>query len=266
MVACDGRRSTLRAASGLAVHDLGAPIDVLWFRIGRDQATAHGGGAAFGRVAPGRFVVTLDRGDYWQCAWVIAKGGFDAIRARGLDAFHREIAALAPDLAQRVGDVASFDDVKLLSVSLDRLERWWRPGMLCIGDAAHAMSPVGGVGINLAIQDAVAAANLLVPALRAGGRVDDAALTAIQQRRLFPTRVVQTVQAAIHRNVLVPLLDEAGADPATAAVAPPWPVRMVGRVPTLQRLLARGIGMGLRPEHVDVAMLDGGRETALARP
>ena len=252
VVACDGRGSTLRGAAELPVHDLGAPIDVLWFRVGRDAAEPGAEGGVFGRVAPGRFVVTLDRGSYWQCAWVIAKGGADAVRARGIEAFRREVAALAPTLGPRVDEIASFDDVKLLSVSLDRLERWWCPGLLCIGDAAHAMSPVGGVGINLAIQDAVAAANALVGPLLARGHAPDDALAAVQERRLFPTRVVQAVQKAVHANVLTPLLASGGPD-AGAVLEPPLPVRLVGRTPMLQRLLARGIGMGVRPEHVAAA-------------
>ncbi len=242
-VGADGRHSTLRDAAALPVEHVGAPIDVLWFRVGRDPGD---GEAPLGRVVPGRFIVTLDRGDYWQCAFVIDKGGADRTRARGIEAFRAEVAAAVPVLAPHVGDIASFDDVKLLVVAVDRLTRWSRSGLLCIGDAAHAMSPVGGVGINLAIQDAVAAANALAAPLRAG-TVDADALDAVRRRRLWPTRVTQAMQVQIQNNVLVPALSAAPGGEVHA----PWPMQLVSHVPLLQRSVARLLGMGVRPERVE---------------
>jgi 2-polyprenyl-6-methoxyphenol hydroxylase-like FAD-dependent oxidoreductase len=187
--------------------------------------------------------VTLDRGDYWQCAFVIAKGGFDALREHGLDALRDEIAHLAPHFRDRVQEIASWDDVKLLTVAVNRLECWHEPGLLLIGDAAHAMSPIGGVGINLAIQDAVAAANILVPALRRGA-VRRADLRAVQRRRELPTKLTQGVQLAVQNRVISNVLR------ATRTPRPPWPIRMLGRYPFLQRLPARMVGLGFRPEHI----------------
>jgi 2-polyprenyl-6-methoxyphenol hydroxylase-like FAD-dependent oxidoreductase len=240
-VAADGRHSALRAAAGLPATTIGAPIDVLWFRVRREAGTTDD---ALGRLAPGRMAVTIDRGDYWQVAYVIAKGGADGLRARGLDAFKADAIAVAPVLARHIDrDVASWDDVKLLSVAIDRLERWSLPGLLCIGDAAHAMSPVGGVGINLAIQDAVAAADRLVEPLRRG-TPSERDLEAVQARRLFPTRVTQALQVQVQDLLVMPTLG------ARDAIEVPLPARIVSRVPALQRLLARGIGMGVRAEHV----------------
>jgi 2-polyprenyl-6-methoxyphenol hydroxylase-like FAD-dependent oxidoreductase len=187
-------------------------------------------------------IVTIDRGDYFQCARVIAKGAAEAIRARGLPAFRAEVSRAAPVLAGDIDAVASWDDVKLLSVSLDRLTRWWRPGLLAIGDAAHAMSPVGGVGINLAVQDAVAAANMLAGPLASGVDVDPL-LAKVQVRRMLPVRVVQALQAAAHRSVLTPAL-------AGGLTRAPWPVRLLGAVPALQRIPGRLIGLGIRREHI----------------
>ncbi|MBV9889456.1 MAG: FAD-dependent oxidoreductase, partial [Rhizobacter sp.] len=241
-IACDGRHSTLRAAAGLPVADLGAPIDVLWFRVARDPAETD---SSLARIAPGRFVVTIDRGDYWQCAFVIAKGGADALRQRPLAEFRAQVMEAAPILAAHiVEDVRSWDDVKLLTVTVDRLTRWSLPGLLCIGDAAHAMSPIGGVGINLAVQDAVATANLLAGKLR-GGTITGADLEAVKRRRLWPTRATQAAQLAIQDNVLVPVMS--GGD---ATLAVPLPMRVVTELPVLQRALARLLGMGVRPEHV----------------
>jgi 2-polyprenyl-6-methoxyphenol hydroxylase-like FAD-dependent oxidoreductase len=241
VVGCDGRHSVVRQAAGLPLEDVGAPIDVLWFRVPRDPGLLDD---TLARVTPGRIVVTLDRGDYWQCAFVIEKGGADQLRAQGIERFRADVARAAPVLASGVGAIASWDDVKLLSVSVDRLTRWSRPGLLCIGDAAHAMSPVGGVGINLAVQDAVATANLLAAKLRDGTLADDD-LDAVRARRLFPTRATQAVQVQMQKNVLAPVLSG-----ANATVEPPLPMRLLTRVPALQRLLARVIGMGVRPEHV----------------
>ena len=241
-VGCDGRHSTVRAGAGLAVEDLGAPIDVLWFRVSRDPAEID---SSLARIAPGHFVVTIDRGDYWQCAFVIAKGGADALRQRPIAEFREQVVHAGPVLAAHIAeDVRSWDDVKLLTVAVDRLTQWSKPGLLCIGDAAHAMSPIGGVGINLAIQDAVAAANLLAVKLRAGTLADDD-LDAVRARRLWPTKATQAAQVGIQTNVLVPVLGGAG-----APLEVPLPMRLVTAVPMLQRLLARLLGMGVRPEHV----------------
>jgi 2-polyprenyl-6-methoxyphenol hydroxylase-like FAD-dependent oxidoreductase len=242
-VACDGRHSLLRQAAGLPLEDVGAPIDVMWFRVSRDPDVFDD---TLARVTPGRFVVTLDRGDYWQCAFVIAKGGADVLRSRGIETFRAEVAQAAPLLAPHVGDIASWDDVKLLSVSVDRLTRWSRPGLLCIGDAAHAMSPVGGVGINLAIQDAVATANLLAVKLR-DGRLADDDLESVRRRRLFPTRVTQALQVQVQSNVLAPLVVTG----ENADLTIPLPLRVMSALPPLQRLFARVLGLGVRPEHVE---------------
>jgi 2-polyprenyl-6-methoxyphenol hydroxylase-like FAD-dependent oxidoreductase len=241
-VGCDGRHSTVRAGAGLAVEDLGAPIDVLWFRVRRDPAELDN---SLARIAPGHFVVTIDRGDYWQCAFVIAKGGADALRQRPIEEFRARVVDAGPVLAAHIAeDVRSWDDVKLLTVAVDRLTQWSKPGLLCIGDAAHAMSPIGGVGINLAIQDAVAAANLLAVKLRAGTAAADD-LDAVRARRLWPTRATQAAQVGIQTNVLVPVMSG-----ANAALDVPLPMRVLTAVPMLQRLLARLLGMGVRPEHV----------------
>jgi 2-polyprenyl-6-methoxyphenol hydroxylase-like FAD-dependent oxidoreductase len=238
-LACDGRRSVLREEAGLPIEDLGAPIDVFWFRVPKRRAD---GDASIGYLGGGEMIVTIDRGDYFQCARVIAKGAAEAIRARGLPAFRAEVSRAAPVLAGDIDAVASWDDVKLLSVSLDRLTRWWRPGLLAIGDAAHAMSPVGGVGINLAVQDAVAAANMLAGPLASGVDVDPL-LAKVQVRRMLPVRVVQALQAAAHRSVLTPAL-------AGGLTRAPWPVRLLGAVPALQRIPGRLIGLGIRREHI----------------
>jgi 2-polyprenyl-6-methoxyphenol hydroxylase-like FAD-dependent oxidoreductase len=241
-IGCDGRHSTVRAAAGLQIEDVGAPIDVLWFRVTRDPSSLDD---TLARVAPGHFVVTIDRGDYWQCAFVVAKGGAEALQGGPIEAFRQEVVEAVPMLGQHIGaDIRSWDDVKLLTVTVDRLIRWSKPGLLCIGDAAHAMSPVGGVGINLAIQDAVAAANLLAEKLRQG-TVDDDALDAVRRRRLWPTRMTQVMQVGIQNNVLVPVLGGANAE-----LAVPMPIRIVTALPPLQRLFARLLGMGVRPEHV----------------
>ena len=240
-IGCDGRRSTVRDAACLPVEDIGAPIDVLWFRVRRDPAEAD---SSLARVAPGHFVVTIDRGDYWQCAFVIAKGGADALMQSDIASFRAQVLAAAPLLVAHIDDVRSWDDVKLLTVSVDRLTQWSKPGLLCIGDAAHAMSPIGGVGINLAIQDAVATANLLATRLR-DGTADAEALDAVRQRRLWPTKATQAAQVGIQNNVLVPVMS--GVD---AKLHVPLPIRLITAVPTLQRIVARLLGMGVRPEHV----------------
>lgn len=241
VVACDGRSSILREKAGLKVLDLGAPIDVLWFRLSKKPGDPE---QVLGRLGRGKMIVTLDRGDYWQCAYVIQKGGIERVQANGLNAFKAAVADAAKFLADRVDELKSFEDIKLLTVSLDRLTQWSRPGLLCIGDAAHAMSPVGGVGINLAIQDAVAAANLLAGKLAAGA-MRDRDLDAVRRRRLFPVKVIQAGQAFVHNKVLRPTL--AGGE---RALTPPWPLRVLDRNAWLRRWPAQVIGVGVRPEHV----------------
>lgn len=245
VVAADGRHTTLRESAGLQVRELGAPMDVLWFRLPRDpeRHPARTGGI----VRPGGLLVTLSRGSYWQCAFVIPKGSLEALRAEGLEGFRTRVAAMAPFLAPETAALTSWDEVKLLSVQITDLPRWCRTGLLCIGDAAHAMSPIGGVGINLAIQDAVAAANLLAAPLREG-RLALADLEAVQKRRHWPARVTQRVQVAIQDNVLSPVLARTEALPR-----PPVPLRLLQRFPLLRRLPARMVGIGVRPERVRAA-------------
>jgi len=239
-VGCDGRHSTLRERAGFQVEDIGAPMDILWFRMSRRDSDT---GETFGHMEAGRMFVMINRTDYWQCAYVIPKGGIDAVKARGLEAFRDGIAVMSPFLRDRLGEIKSWDDVKLLTVAVDRLSRWHRPGLICIGDAAHAMSPIGGVGINLAIQDAVAAANILAAPLKEG-RVTDALLEAVQRRRTLPTRVIQWLQVQVQNNVLNPVLK------STARRKPPFAAKLLNWFPSLQRLPARIIGLGVRPEHI----------------
>ena len=242
-VAADGRSSDLRRLAGFSVKELGAPMDVLWFRLSRrDSDVAQ----TFGQVGRGRFAVMLNRGDYWQCAYVIPKGTLASLQQAGLDAFKAGLAELLPAVADRVDEIRSFDDLKLLSVAVDRLDSWWRSGLLCIGDAAHAMSPIGGVGVNLAVQDAVAAANLLALPL-AEKRLRDTDLAAVQRRREFPAKFTQSLQIAIQNRVITPVL--AGKGP----VRPPWPLKLLRWFPALRRLPARLVGMGIRPEHIQTA-------------
>jgi 2-polyprenyl-6-methoxyphenol hydroxylase-like FAD-dependent oxidoreductase len=241
VVAADGRSSTVRGLARLPVDDIGAPIDVLWLRLSKrpeDAATA-----ALGNIRNGRVLVMLDRGDYWQCAFVIPKGGYDALRREGLEAFRGALAGLIPWLADRVSEIASWDDVKLLTVKVDRLRQWHRAGLLCIGDAAHAMSPVGGVGINLAIQDAVAAANILWAPLQRG-TPSAADLQAVQRRRELPTRITQRVQVFVQKHVLFKTISS-GAPTRLPAI-----VRLLNTFPSLRRIPARFVGLGVRPEHV----------------
>jgi 2-polyprenyl-6-methoxyphenol hydroxylase-like FAD-dependent oxidoreductase len=240
VIGADGRHSTVRERAGLAVDDLGAPIDVLWMRLSRKPSD---GAEPLGRIGAGTIFVMIDRGNYWQCAYVIPKGTADEIRSKGIDAFRAAIVGVAPAMHDRVGEIASWDDVKLLTVKVDRLRTWHRPGLLCIGDAAHAMSPVGGVGINLAIQDAVAAANRLAVPLRTGSVTEDD-LASVQRRRTFPTRATQWIQVQVQNRILSRVLA------SREAPSPPWIVRLLGRCPMLQRIPARLVGVGLRPEHV----------------
>ncbi len=243
VVGADGRRSVVRQQAGLEVENLGAPIDVLWMRLPRRTDDP---GQAFGYVENGRILVMFDRGDYWQCAFVIPKGGFDDIKRRGIEAFRAEIAAIVPSMRDRVVELREWDDVKLLTVLVDRLRRWHRPGLLCIGDAAHAMSPIGGVGINLAIQDAVAAANLLAEPLTRGACAD-ADLARVQTRRELPTRVVQWVQVMAQERVIGPALSGKGPQQL------PFALKLLRWLPMLRRIPARLVGIGIRPEHVRTA-------------
>jgi 2-polyprenyl-6-methoxyphenol hydroxylase-like FAD-dependent oxidoreductase len=245
VVGADGRHSTVRGAAGLEVVNIGAPIDVLWMRISRLAADPV---QSLGRIGDGRMMVTIDRGEYWQCAFVIRKGEFDEIHAQGLDSFRAQIAALAPYMRDRLGELAEWNDVKLLTVTVDRLRRWHRPGLLCIGDAAHAMSPIGGVGINLAIQDAVATANILATALSQGG-AEDALLEAVQRRRTFPTVMTQRMQVFLQDRIFRRVL--AGGGGARGGL--PLLFRLLRDFPPLRRIPARIVGMGFRPEHVRIA-------------
>jgi 2-polyprenyl-6-methoxyphenol hydroxylase-like FAD-dependent oxidoreductase len=241
VVAADGRSSTVRERSGLELIDLGAPIDVLWFRVTKEAGDPP---QAFGFVGAGQFMVLINRGDYWQCAYVIRKGSFEERRQRGLQAFQEEVARCAPFLVGRTAEIVQWDDVKLLSVKVNHLRRWYREGLLCIGDAAHAMSPVGGVGINLAIQDAVATANLLAPKLR-DHKLSVEDLKAVQDRRERPARMIQRVQVFLHKHLLERVFDS----PET--IPPPLLISMTERFPRLRRIPARMVGIGYRPEHVE---------------
>ncbi len=230
----------MREKAGLAVEELGAPMDVFWFRLGRAAADPGETKLVF---AGGHILILLDRGEYWQIAYVIAKGSADEVRGRGLAALREEIGRVVPFLRERAAELADWEQIKLLSVRVDRLKRWHRPGLLCIGDAAHAMSPIGGVGVNLAVQDAVAAANILSEPLRTGP-VDASLLQRVQQRREFPARLTQRVQVLIQNRVISSVL---GRDDK---VSPPLPFRLIKMFPFLQRLPARLIGLGVRPEHI----------------
>jgi 2-polyprenyl-6-methoxyphenol hydroxylase-like FAD-dependent oxidoreductase len=240
VVGADGRHSTVRERAGLIGDDYGAPMDVLWFRIARRP---HDRADAFGHVEAGKMLVMLDRGDYWQCAYVIRKGGIETVKARGLEAFRDAVVEMSPFLADRIGELRNWDDIKLLTVTVDRLRQWFRPGLICIGDAAHAMSPIGGVGINMAVQDAVAAANRLVAPLKSG-TVGDADLQAIQDRRTLPVRFTQWLQLTAQNQVISRVLK------SEQRPKPPLLFKMFGIFPVLQRVPARLLGVGIRPEHV----------------
>jgi 2-polyprenyl-6-methoxyphenol hydroxylase-like FAD-dependent oxidoreductase len=242
VIGADGRHSIVREKAGLKVEDLGAPMDVLWFRLPKRSDDE---GQTLGRIQAG---VVFDRGDYWQCAYVIRKGGFAELRRQGLAAFRTAVAALNARLADRVQAIGSWDDVKLLTVTVDRLQRWYREGLLCIGDAAHAMSPIGGVGINLAIQDAVAAANILWRPLREGS-VHEADLRKVQERREWPTRATQRLQLFIQDRVISNVLA------LKTRPSAPFAVKLLNWLPLLRRIPARLIGLGFRPEHVRVPEL-----------
>jgi 2-polyprenyl-6-methoxyphenol hydroxylase-like FAD-dependent oxidoreductase len=241
VIGCDGRSSTVRASAGLPVETLSSPIDVLWFRLSKKPSDPED---ILGHLGHGRMLVTIDRADYWQCATVIAKESIDAVRAAGIEAFRKSIVESAHFLSDRVNELESFDEIKLLSVMVDRLQRWSRSGVLCIGDAAHAMSPIGGVGINLAIQDAVATANVLSRKLKAG-TVRDKDLEQVRRRRLWPARVIQRVQVTIQNQVIDPVISS-----GPRALKVPLPLKLLNRYPSLRRWPAQLLGVGVRPEHV----------------
>jgi 2-polyprenyl-6-methoxyphenol hydroxylase-like FAD-dependent oxidoreductase len=252
VVGADGRHSSVRREAKLEVLSVGAPIDVLWMRLPKKDGAPPK--MTLGRVRGGRLLVTLDRGDYWQCAFVIRKGEFEVIQQKGLQAFREEIATVAPFLSESAAELKDWNDVKLLTVMVDRLRKWWRPGLLCIGDSAHAMSPIGGVGINLAIQDAVAAANILWQPLLNRAWIDSR-LDDVQRRREFPTKVTQRIQVFAHERVVQPTLE---------SKAPikrlPWPLKLLQRFPALQRIPARMVALGVRPEHVHTPEVRGQRK------
>jgi 2-polyprenyl-6-methoxyphenol hydroxylase-like FAD-dependent oxidoreductase len=243
VVGADGRHSIVRAKAGLSIEEFGAPMDVLWFRLSR---RASDPGDPVGRFDAGRIFIMLNRGDYWQCGFVIPKGSRDQLQEQGLPAFRDAVAQLAPYVADRAGELRDWEPIKLLTVQVDRLRQWYRPGLLCIGDAAHAMSPVGGVGINLAIQDAVATANLLAVPLR-DGSVTTEDLRRVQQRREWPTRMTQRAQLAIQDRVIRRVLTNRD------RFSPPFAIRLLALIPFLRRIPARMIGLGFRPEHVQTS-------------
>jgi len=239
-VGCDGRQSIVRERAGLQVQSLGAPIDVLWFRVSRQPTDP---GQVLGRIVPGKILVMLNRDEYWQCAFVIRKGAFAEIKQRGIDAFRDDIISIAAFLKDRAREISDWDQIKLLTVLVDHLRKWYRAGLLCIGDAAHAMSPVGGVGINLAIQDAVATANLLAHPL-SENYVSLNHLQRLQWRREFPTKITQWAQVQVQEEILSAVLA------SQQQVRPPWVLRLFKRFPVLRRIPARLVGIGVRPEHV----------------
>ena len=240
VVGSDGRHSIVREKAGLHADDYGVPMDVLWFRITRLDSD---GADVFGHLEAGALLVMLDRGDYWQCAYVIPKGGIDRVTATGIEAFRDRVVALSPFLADRIGELKSFDDVKLLSVLVNRLRQWWRPGLICIGDAAHAMSPIGGVGINIAVQDAVAAANRLAAPLKSG-TTTSGDLQAVQARRDFPARMTQKIQLTMQNRIIGPALQ------GTREPRPPLLFKLFDAFPVLRRFPARLLAVGIQPEHV----------------
>jgi 2-polyprenyl-6-methoxyphenol hydroxylase-like FAD-dependent oxidoreductase len=240
VIAADGRHSLIRERARLPARDVGAPIDALWMRLPRRDSDPS---QSVGWLRRGHFLALVDRGGFWQIGFLIPRGGFDALKARGIEAFRQDLAWTAPFFADRLHLIRSFDDVKLLVVQMDRLEKWWRHGLLCIGDAAHAMSPVGGVGINLAIQDAVAAANLLSGPL-ASGVLEDADLSRVQRRREMPARATQAIQRVVQERIVGQALG--GTQPLRVGPT----LRLLDRSALLQRVPAHLVGVGIRPEHV----------------
>lgn len=239
-VGADGRSSTVRDQADLKVKNLGAPMDVLWMKLSRSKSDPDQPAGYFDR---GRIFVAIYRGDYWQCGFVIKKGSLDLIKKRGLENFRKELAEIAPFISDRLEELKSWEDIKLLTVAVDRLEKWHRPGLLCIGDAAHAMSPVGGVGINLAIQDAVAAANILHQPLK-NGTLTENDLAIVQKRRSFPTAATQRLQLIIQNRIIGEVIGD------KEPLKPPWQLRLLKKFPPLRRIPARLIGLGFRSEHI----------------
>jgi 2-polyprenyl-6-methoxyphenol hydroxylase-like FAD-dependent oxidoreductase len=242
VVGCDGRHATTSEAAGFEAQEFGVPIDVLWFRISRKSGDPD---QVLGNVNYGGALILINRGDYFQAGLIIRKGSFENIKQDGLDAFQQLIRRIAPYLGDRAHELHDWEQIKLLTVQINRLRNWHRPGLLCIGDAAHAMSPAGGVGINLAIQDAVAAANVLAEPLREGW-VTEALLAQVQQRREFPTRVTQMLQVNAHK-AFVRVFQSNG------PFQVPWQVKVAAHLPGMQRLMGHVVGVGIRPEHVDGA-------------
>jgi 2-polyprenyl-6-methoxyphenol hydroxylase-like FAD-dependent oxidoreductase len=240
LVAADGRRSIVREKAGLEVLDVGAPMDVLWMRVSKHPGDPS---QLLGRIEAGQMLVMIDRGDYWQCAYLIAKGSLERLKQEGLPAFPEKLARIAPFLGHRPEELKSWDDIKLLTVAVDRLKQWYKPGLLCIGDAAHAMSPAGGVGINLAIQDAIATANILGPVLKRGP-AELEQLAQVQKRREWPTRMTQRLQVLLQNRLITPVLN------STQPVSPPWLLRWLAQRPLFRRIPARLVGIGFQPEHV----------------
>jgi 2-polyprenyl-6-methoxyphenol hydroxylase-like FAD-dependent oxidoreductase len=243
-IGADGRHSIVREKARLPIMDLGAPMDVLWMRISRQPSDPP---TTFVRFLQGRMLVQLNRRTYWQCAYVIAKGGYDEIKRAGIEAFRQELLELAPHLKERVNELKSFDDISLLTVAVDRLKQWHKPGLLCIGDCAHAMSPIGGVGINLAIQDAIATANLLTAPLL-NGTISEQDLAKVQRRREFPTRATQRLQVVAQNRVIRRVLEKRNQPAANTSL--PLLLKLMNAFPVLRRIPARIVGVGFRPEHI----------------
>ncbi|MDR3476671.1 MAG: FAD-dependent oxidoreductase [Gammaproteobacteria bacterium] len=240
VIGADGRHSMVREKSHLTVEALGAPMDVLWFRLSRKDSDET---FSLGKIDLGRILIMINRGNYWQCGFLIRKGTFDSVQSGGLEAFQQSLLKVSPNLKDRVEELKSWDQIKLLTVTVDHLTKWYEAGLLCIGDSAHAMSPIGGVGINLAIQDAVAAANILIPAFQKNNLTEDT-LRAIQDRRAFPTRWTQRIQVFLQNRIIDRVLDK--------SVHPgiPLPFKLLNKVPFLRRIPAYIIGIGFRPEHI----------------
>jgi 2-polyprenyl-6-methoxyphenol hydroxylase-like FAD-dependent oxidoreductase len=238
-IGADGRGSIVRDKAGLEVQKFGAPMDVLWFRMSRKPSD---GEQTLGRIKAGKMMVMLNRGEYWQCGYLIRKGEFENIKQRGIEQFRADIVSVVPFLGDRMHELPDWEPIRLLTVRIDRLLKWFRPGLLCIGDAAHAMSPIGGVGINLAIQDAVAAANILAERL-SRNTVGLADLERVQLRRDFPTRMTQSLQVFMQNNVIDRV-------PGNSDFRAPAPLKLFNRWPFLRRIPARLVGVGFRPEHV----------------
>lgn len=241
VIGCDGRHSITRQTAHMQVMELGVPVDALWFRIGRRSGDPE---SALGNINCGKALVLINRSDYFQAGLIIRKGSFDQIQQNGLDEFRHEIAQIVPFLADRVSEINDWEEIKLLSIQINRLTKWHQPGLLCIGDAAHAMSPAGGVGINLAIQDAVATANLLAKPLREG-TVSDEHLAQVQKRREFPVRVTQRILASAHAGLAKIFLNP-------GPLQAPWPLKLAIHLPGIQRLLGHAVGVGVRPEHINL--------------